>query len=122
MRSAIALLMVVSALCLTASTARAEGVINFINIGCDSVYTHTRGCGVTSVKGPVAPGDLARGSKTGEACGWNVLFLFAWGDLRIETAMKNGNIEEVSSIDYSAFQLLPFVYGISRYCTVVSGN
>ncbi len=96
---------------------------NFINWGCESVNTPARGCALTSdVLGPVAPGWLAEGSKRGEACAYNVLWLFSWGDVRIATAMRNGNMTQISTVDSKSFQLIPFFYGFGRYCTVVTGE
>jgi hypothetical protein len=106
-----------------AATAGSVGIVDLLNTGCESVATPAIGCLLSAnVKGPVAPGDLARGSREGQACGYNVLWLFSWGDVRITTAMKNGGITEISSVDSKSFQLLPILYGFGRYCTVVSGE
>jgi hypothetical protein len=105
------------------TTADADTVSNLINTGCESVSTPARGCALTNnVKGPIAPGELARGTRRGEACGYNIMSLFSWGDVRIATAMRNGGITQVSSIDSKSFQLLPIFYGLGRYCTVVTGE
>ena len=91
------------------------------------VASHNHGCLMTHMKGPGAPGELARGSKEGKACAWNFLALFASGDVRIATAMRDGGITQISFIDYQVFELLPIasayilpIYG--RYCTVVTGE
>jgi hypothetical protein len=106
-----------------AATARADGIVDLINIGCQTVATPANSCVLTAnVKGPGAPGELGQGSKEGQACGYNVLALFSWGDVRIATAMKNGGITKISSVDSKSFQLLPILYGFGRYCTVVSGE
>lgn len=116
------------AFCITAlivvPTATADvGVVDLINTGCEGASTPAWGCALTAnVKGPGAPGELARGSREGQACAYNILSLFAWGDVRIKTAMQNGGITEISSVDSKTFQLLPLFYGFSRYCTVVSGE
>ena len=122
MRNLPAILAAASALALGASTARAQDIGNFINFGCQGVHSHINGCFVTSIQGPGEPGDIPRGQKVGKACGWNLLALISVGDVRIETAMKNGGITQVSSVDYEAFQLVPFFYGYGRFCTVVHGN
>jgi hypothetical protein len=36
--------------------------------------------------------------------------------------MKNGGLSKISSVDSKSFELLPGIYGVSRYCTVVSGE
>ena len=106
-----------------AATAGGVGVVDLLNTGCESVQTPAMGCILTAnVRGPGFPGELAQGSKEGQACAYNVLWLFAWGDVRIATAMKNGGITEISSVDSKSFQLLPILYGFGRYCTVVSGE
>ena len=123
MRTAMRSLALTFALTLGPGAASADvGVLDLFNMGCDVTGSHAHGCLVTSMKGPGVPGELARGSKTGEACGWNLLALISVGDVRIETAMKNGGISQVSSVDYEAFQLVPFFYGYGRFCTVVHGN
>ena len=87
-----------------------------------AVHSVVHGCLLTSAKGPIAPGGPIIGNKEGRACGWNILSLFAWGDLHITTAMKNAGITQISSVDSHAFELVPGFYGINRYCTVVSGR
>jgi len=112
------------AVVLVAPPAAADiGIGNLFNTGCEVTATPARGCLITAnVKGPGAPGALARGSKEGQACGYNILSLFAWGDVRIATAMKNGGITQISSADSKSFELVPGFYGFARYCTVVSGE
>jgi hypothetical protein len=113
----------IAALVVAPTATAGTGIVDLLNIGCESVKTPAIGCALTAnVKGPGAPGELARGSKEGQACGYNVLALFSWGDVRIATAMKNGGITEISSVDSKSFQLLPILYGFGRYCTVVSGE
>ncbi len=94
---------------------------------CSMVSSHNHGCVVTRMKGPGFPGELARGSKVGKACAWNLLYLFAAGDVRIATAMSDGGISKVSSVDYEVFELLPVTSAyvaplFARYCTVVTGE
>jgi hypothetical protein len=59
-------------------------------------------------------------SKRGEACGFNILGLVAFGDLTLEKAKKDGNISEVSSVDvtFSGVLYPPLL----QKCTVVEGN
>jgi len=96
-------------------------IVRLFNTGCAVGASRINGCLLTNAISPRAAGPAERGTRKGEACGWNVLMLFAWGDLRITTAMENANITQVSSIDTSAFMVIPGFYGISKYCTVVSG-
>ena len=100
----------------------ASGIRQFFNTGCKVTRSVAQGCAIASVKGPIRPGPLERGSKTGEACGWNLLALISVGDVRVETAMRNGGISQISSVDYRTFELVPGFYGYSRYCTVVTGE
>ena len=44
---------------------------------CSMVSSHNHGCVVTRMKGPGFPGELARGSKVGKACAWNLLYLYS---------------------------------------------
>ncbi len=104
------------------STASSEGLVDLFNTGCVITGAHAHGCFMTAVKGPGASGPLPRGDKSGKACGYNILALFTWGDVRITTAAANGEVSEVSSVDYTAFELIPGFYGFSRFCTVVNGR
>lgn len=97
-------------------------VVRLFNTGCKVAKSPAHGCFFTNVRGPIAPGPLGQGTKEGKACGYNILALFTWGDVRITTAMKNGGITEISSIDHDTFELIPGIYGYSRYCTVVTGE
>jgi hypothetical protein len=90
---------------------------------CNIGKATTHGCLLTAnVRSPGAPGPEASGSRTGEACAWNLLRLVAMGDVRVETAKANGGITKVSSIDSKTFELIPYWGVFTRYCTVVSGN
>ena len=110
---------------LVGTSAPAGATVNwttFFNLGCALTDSPIHGCAFTGAKGPVAPGELGRGSKTGEACGWSFLALFARGDMRITTAMKNGGITKISSIDKRVVEVVPGFYIFGRYCTVVTGE
>jgi len=118
---------VVAALVLVAgpasvASATKPSLLQLFNQGCRVTAAQAHGCFLGSLKGPGQPGELARGSREGRACGWNLLALFSVGDVRVSTAMRNGGISNISSIDYYAFELVPGFYGFSRYCTVVSGE
>jgi hypothetical protein len=60
-----------------------------------------------------------RPAKRGEACATSILGLVATGDASINTARTNGNINAVSSVDYSTSNILG-VY--AKYCIIVRGN
>jgi len=46
------------------------------------------------------------------------LALFAWGDASIESAKRDGNITEVTTIDHESFHLI----GFGAFCTIVYGE
>jgi hypothetical protein len=107
----------------SAALAGDVGIADIFNTGCRVTASPVQGCFMAAnVRGPGFPGELARGSRVGQACGWNLLALFTWGDVRISTAMRNGGLSKISSVDSKSFELLPGFYGVSRYCTVVSGE
>jgi hypothetical protein len=58
-------------------------------------------------------------NKTGKACMNSILGLVAFGDAGIETAMRDGNISNVATINYTAHNILG-IYG--TYCIEVTGN
>jgi hypothetical protein len=114
---------VVAVMAAPAPDARAGNLaIDLFNVGCEVTHSAAHGCFLTNIKGPGAAVDDAPPSKTGEACGWNLLALFTSGDVRITTAMANAQITRISTVDYRAFELIPGFYGFSRYCTVVTGE
>jgi hypothetical protein len=59
------------------------------------------------------------GRKRGQACTTNILGLFATGDATLSSAMKNGAITVVSSVDHFHKSVLG-VYG--KTCLIVTGN
>lgn len=123
MRWTVAMWAVVGILMLPAIAKSDEfDALSVFNMGCHVAASPANGCLLTDVVGPMAPGEDGLGSRRGEACGWNVLALFAWGDLRIETAKRNGEITKVTSVGTRTFSLVPGFYGVTKYCTVVSGD
>lgn len=106
----------------TLAAAKDIGIGDIFNTGCVVARSPANGCLLTNIQGPIAPGRPGSSVREGKACGWNILMLFAWGDLRIETARRNGGVEEIYAIDSEVFSLVPGFYGITRYCTVVSGS
>ncbi len=59
------------------------------------------------------------GAKTGKACMTSVLGLVAYGDNSVAAAKHDGDITNVSTIDYKVENILG-AYG--TYCTIVKGN
>ena len=109
------------ALAMVAGSATEGRAQEFLPCQVGDAVTH--GCVMTAnVMTPGQPGPQATGSRTGQACAWNVLRLVAWGDVRVATAMRNGGISELSSVDGKTFELVPYWGVLTRYCTVVSGN
>lgn len=58
-------------------------------------------------------------SKTGRACAHSYLGLIAIDNASIESAMKNGNITKVATVNQSTKNILG-LYG--EYCTIVTGQ
>jgi hypothetical protein len=71
------------------------------------------------VKGPNHAVEGPAGTKTGESCATNILGYVAWGDASIDTAKTQAKIVQISTVDYSNFNIL----GVYRKtCTIVSGT
>lgn len=90
-----------------------------VAFGTGCVYSPT-GPGIIymNVKGPIDPYEGTRTTKTGEACQMTFLALFALGDASVETAKRNGDIREVTTIDHKSFNVL----GFGSFCTVIHGT
>ena len=90
-------------------------------VGCASPGPHVPGGALfSSVHGPNGVGTgKGNASKTGKACGSNILGLVAMGDNSIEAAKKDGNIKAVSFVDYDFFSVLGFY---AKVCTIVKGS
>lgn len=73
----------------------------------------------TSTTLPVNATMTTAATKTGQACSTSILMLIATGDSSIAAAKANGGISQVSSVDFSANNVLG-IYG--EYCTIVHGN
>lgn len=58
-------------------------------------------------------------SKRGRACVERIGFFYTRGDASVETAAKNGSIQNIRTVDKQAFNVF-LVY--SYLCTVVTGN
>ena len=66
----------------------------------------------------VTANSTIKGSKTGEACGKNILGIFSYGDSSIEAARKAGNISKITTIDK---KIKNNVF-TSEVCTIVRGR
>ena len=60
----------------------------------------------------------AIGTKTGRACGKNILGLFISGDMSIEAAKRDGNINQVATVDTDIKSYAIY----AEVCTVVTGR
>jgi hypothetical protein len=93
------------------------GVMVVSTSGCCSV-TPMNGTLFVDLKGPVAGGSAATGSKVGEAKAMGILGVVT-GDCSIETAMKNGNITKIHHVDNKVKNILG-IY--AEYITTVYGE
>ncbi len=97
------------ALCALALTLTLAGCATYIPAG--AIYIDG--------KSGVGANNGVSGSKTGQACMNSILGLVAYGDAGIDTAMVNGGIKNVATVNYTAKNILG-IYG--TYCLVVTGN
>ncbi len=103
MKKIIALSSIVSAAALLASCA------SYVPVG--SLYTDaTTGVSVNN---------NVSGAKVGKACSTSILGLVATGDASIAAAKRTAGITNVSTVDYTAHNVLG-IYG--QYCVVLHGN
>ena len=58
------------------------------------------------------------GTKTGRACGRNILGLFIQGDMSVEAAKKDGRITQVASVNKEIKSYAIY----AEVCTVVTGK
>ena len=71
---------------------------------------------ISSTKAPLSTeGNWVVGSKTGTASSTSVLGLYATGDCSVATAAKNGDLKQVTNVDYEYTNIL----GIWQKATVV---
>ncbi len=97
--------------------ALSAGALIFSLAGCASYMP--LGVIYTEGKTGIDANNGVSGSKTGQACMTSILGLVATGDAGVDTAMANGGIKNVATINYTAKNILG-IYG--TYCTVVTGN
>ncbi|MCL2888407.1 MAG: TRL-like family protein [Elusimicrobia bacterium] len=58
------------------------------------------------------------GTKTGKACGTNILSIFSSGDMSVEAAKANGKIKTVATVDREITNYVVY----AKVCTVVTGS
>lgn len=58
------------------------------------------------------------GTRTGTACGTNILSIFSSGDMSVEAAKAQGKIKTVTSVDRQVTNYVVY----AKVCTVVTGN
>lgn len=86
--------------------------------GCVSANNNAGYSGIYgNVIDPVAIGSAAP-KKTGKACSMSILHVIAYGDSSIETAMKDGGITKIATVDVD--KKSHFVFAES--CTIVKGE
>jgi hypothetical protein len=71
-----------------------------------------------NLKGPVAAGSAATGSKVGRSEAWGIL-VFATGDASISAAATNGGINRIHHVDHETTNILG-IY--AKYVTIVYGE
>jgi len=93
-------------------------VVSFF-IGCAMVMSPASGFLYTQTMGPVGAAQNGPSPKKGEACAESFLGIVGLGDASILAAAKNGGINTITTVDFSAFTVLG-LYG--KFCTVVRGS
>lgn len=58
-------------------------------------------------------------SRSGKACGFNILGLVSWGESTVEEAKRDGNITNVATIDRDYFGVLGI---FAKSCLIIKGN
>lgn len=74
---------------------------------------------IKSTVEPVVATNSSDISKTGEACGSNILGFISFGDFSVDNAKHKGNITEVSSVDSSVMSIMGLY---AQKCTIVKGK
>jgi hypothetical protein len=87
--------------------------------GCGFVADGPFGWGYTASKTAVSTGSAKTGTKKGSACVTGFFGFISIGDASIGTAMKNGGIKEIFSVDKDNLS----VFGTyTKQCTIVTGE
>jgi hypothetical protein len=87
--------------------------------GCAAGVAPVTGYVFSEVSGPVVATTSTGSSKTGSATCESILGWVALGDCSIMTAKNNGNITNVSSVDYKTISILGLY---AKVTTVVKGQ
>jgi uncharacterized protein YceK len=88
--------------------------------GCATGMSRNGGGAIyTNVKDAVTATSNSGSSKTGEACGMNILSLVSTGDFSVDAAKKAGGITKVATVDFTQKSIVG-VY--LKTCTVVTGE
>ena len=86
--------------------------------GCVVVPSHLGFALIQSDKEPITATEVVP-RRMGKACGFNILGIFAAGDISIEKAKRNGGIQRVASVDKEVFSVLG---AFSQVCVIVTGE
>ena len=77
---------------------------------------------LTNVKAPLSTefNNTSVGAKSGSSESMSILWLVAFGDCSIETAVKNGGLK---TIDYADYEVMSVLFGMfSRFVVTVHGQ
>ena len=89
-----------------------SAIAGFMLTGC--LYSHFKTPLDTDINKTVL------GQKVGESSLYSVLWLFAWGDMSVAAAAKNGGITTLHHMDAETFQILFGLY--TRQSIIVYGD
>lgn len=94
--------------------------ILFLIVGCSGPLTSSGpGSLVTTTTEGISANNNVEITKTGKSCQHTVLGLVAFGDSSIESAKRNGNLTNISTVDRSFFGILGLY---SNSCLILQGN
>jgi hypothetical protein len=93
--------------------------LSLVATGCGFVAEGPFGYLYTETTTSVAVGPAESGEKMGQACVTSFFGMIAIGNASIETAMTNGGIEEIFTVNKNNFSVMGLY---SRQCTVVRGT
>ena len=93
--------------------------LSLIATGCGFVADGPFGYLYTETTTSVAVGSAESGEKMGQACVTSFFGMIAFGNASIETAMTNGGIDEVYTVNKSNFSVMGLY---TRQCTIVRGT
>jgi len=90
----------------------------FVLSGC-ALGPYAPGVGYSSIKGPITSTGKATGLKVGTAECVNYVGVYASGDASIQAAARNGEIQNVNTVDYEMINYGPFYI---KTTTIVTGD